>query len=115
MMVAWRKSMGVLCLVAAAADAGEMVVQGRVVRVVPIYGQDTVPTQVGDCNPARPRPDAGLVAVLSWDLRADCRVERRLVDAVQGYRVYYEWDDRLFETVTATQPRDTIPLRVRVR
>ena len=97
------------------AWAGELVVEGRVVRVVPIHGHETVATRVGDCEPERPGPDASLVTILAWDLKADCRTERRPVDVVQGYRVYYEWDDRMFETVMSEAPADTIPLRVRVR
>jgi len=95
--------------------AGEMAVEGRVVRVVPIHGQDTVVTMVGECDLTRPAAGAGLAAILAWDLQADCRAEQRAVSVVEGYRVYYEWDNRLFETVTMEEPADTIALRVRVR
>ena len=103
-----------LCVIAGWASAGEMRGEGRVVRVVPIHGQDTVATQVGECEPARPSPDAGLVAVLAWDLKAYCRTEQRTTDVVQGYRVYYEWDDHVFETVMTQRPAATIPLRIKV-
>ena len=100
---------------AGVVSAGEMVVEGRVVRVVPIHGQDTVATLVGECDPVRPAADASLSATLAWDLNAYCHTEQRPVEVVQGYRVYYEWDDRLFETVMTEEPAETIPLRVRVR
>ncbi len=104
-----------LCGLAGWAGAGEMRGEGRVVRVVPIHGQETVATRVGECEPARPAPDAGLVAVLAWDLMARCRTEQRTQDIVEGYRVYYEWDDHVFETVMTERPAATIPLRIRVR
>ena len=101
-----------LAIVAAPVVAGEMLVEGRVVRVVPIHGQDQVTSR--ECSNPRPPATAGIADVLTWDLQLDCQVRRRTVDVVEGYRVYYEWDDRLFETVLAEAPADTIMLRVRV-
>ena len=103
-----------LCVIAGWVSAGEMRGEGRVVRVVPIHGQGTVAARVGECEPARPSPDDGLVAVLAWDLNAYCRIEQRAADVVQGYRVYYEWEDHVFETVMTEKPADTIPLRIKV-
>lgn len=100
-------------LLAAQLNAAELIVESRVVDVVPIMVTRSVPEQVGDCNPRR--PDASdLVALLAWDLRAECRTELRKEQYVDGYRVSYEWQDRIFEQVLAERPGDTLTLRVRL-
>lgn len=95
--------------------AGEMLVQGKVVRVEPINARSQVVEYAGDCEPAKPSSDSDLVALLGWDLRVGCRATSRDVDAVEGYRVFYRWDDRVYNTVMTDRPADTIPLRVNVR
>jgi len=94
--------------------AGEIMANGKVVRVVPISAKSQVMEQAGDCEPAKPNGDASLAALLAWDLRVACRTTRREIDVVDGYRVYYEWDDRVYDTVMTRAPADTIPLRVNV-
>ena len=110
-----RTGVGLLALSAALAHAGEIRAQGKVVRVEPISSTSQVLERSGDCEPAKPASDPGLVALLVWDLRAGCRVTRRDVDVVERYRVYYEWDDRVYNTVMTERPADFIPLRVNVR
>ncbi|MDH3641636.1 MAG: hypothetical protein OES38_06040 [Gammaproteobacteria bacterium] len=93
--------------------AGEIMAHGKVVRVVPISAKSHVMERAGDCEPAKPH-DAGLAALLAWDLRVACHTIRRETEMVDGYRVYYEWDDRVYDTVMSRAPADTIPLRVSV-
>jgi hypothetical protein len=82
--------------------------------VVPINGQSHVLKRVGECDPSKP-PGSSLAELLAWDLRAGCRTVRRTVDVVEGYRVYYEWDNRVYNAVMARPPADTIPLKVNLR
>ena len=106
----------VLCmLIGVYSFAGEMIAHGKVLRVVPINAKSHVVERSGDCQPEKPSHDPGLVALLSWDLRADCRTVRREINVVEGYRVYYEWDDRVYDTVMNQRPAETIPLRVNLR
>jgi uncharacterized protein YcfJ len=117
MMVGDSIRLGVLLLGCLAANsfASEILVHGKVVRVVPINTTSRVLEHRGDCEPARPPAAAGLVSLLDWDLRASCRTISRNVDVVEGYRVYYEWDDRVYDTVMTKHPNETIPLRVNLR
>ncbi|HSG88310.1 MAG TPA: hypothetical protein VLA56_03805 [Pseudomonadales bacterium] len=91
----------------------ELLVEGRVVRVEPLTSTRQVAEQVGDCEPERPH-GGDLVALLAWDLRADCRTRTTQVQVVEGYRVYYEWEDRIHDRVMDEAPGDTLTLRVRV-
>lgn len=93
--------------------AAELIVESRVVDVVPLMATRTVSAQVGDCEPQRP-DGADLAALLAWDLRAHCRTETREQQYVDGYRVSYEWQDRIHEQVLAERPGETITLRVRL-
>ncbi|MCZ6711883.1 MAG: hypothetical protein O7B25_16075 [Gammaproteobacteria bacterium] len=102
-------------LLGAHSYAGQMIAQGKVLRVVPINARAHVIERSGDCESDKPSYERGLVALLSWDLRADCRTVRREIDVVEGYRVYYEWDDRVYDAVMSRRPADTIPLRVNLR
>lgn len=96
------------------AHAAEMLVRGKVLRVVPISARSQVVEQSGECDATKPGPSAGLVDLMTWDLRPDCRTTRSEVDVVTGYRVYYQWDGRVYNTVQRKPPADTIPLRVTV-
>ena len=94
--------------------AGEILALGKVLRVVPISTKSHVVERSGDCEPVKPARDSDLVALLEWDLRVDCRTIRREVEVVEAYRVYYEWDERVYDTVMPERPADSIPLRVTV-
>ena len=106
----------VLCaLHGAHSFAGEMIARGKVLRVEPINAKSYVDERRGDCEPEKPSHEPGLVELLWWDLRADCRTVRREIEIVEGYRVYYEWDDRVYNAVMNRRPAETIPLRVNLR
>lgn len=109
-----RISLLLLILPGAHSFAGEILVHGKVVRVVPINARSQVVEYTGDCEPLKPSGARDMVALLAWDLRIGCRAASREVDSVEGYRVYYEWDDRVYNTVMTDVPADTIPLRVSV-
>lgn len=108
-MTGWRAALIAVAGFGAAAPAAaaEMLVQGEVIDVVPVSaGAAAV---AGDCRPPRPRPEDGLVALLGWDLRADCPA------APSAYRVYYRWDGRTYSRLMSERPGETVPLRVRVQ
>lgn len=53
-----------------------------------------------------------LVELLHWDLgTGHCSIEET-TETITGYRVYYQWDDRLFSQVMAEQPGSHIQLRI---
>ena len=110
-----RMSALVLVLSGAHSYAGEMLVHGKVVRVEPINARSQVVEYAGDCEPAKPSNDTDMVALLAWDLRVGCRATSHDGEAGEGYRVFYRWDDRVYNTVMTDRPADTIPLRVNVR
>lgn len=95
------------------ALAGELLVEGPVLDVEPLLETRWHEARVGDCTPARPtRPDP--VALLAWDLRVDCRTERRAEEVTTGYRVVYEWEGRRHTRVMDAPPGETVTLRVRL-
>ena len=115
--MAWARgwAVGMLMIFSAGSAAREMRVEGEVVRVIPLNTTTVVVERDGDCAPAKPAGQADLVALLAWDLRADCFTHRREVEVEDGYRVYYRWDERVYSVVMSERPGPTIPLRVDVR
>ena len=103
-----------LALLAQSAQAGELLVQGEVLRVEPITRAHTRHEQVGDCAPTKPAAGADLVSLLRWDLRADCRTQEITDQIVSGYRVHYRWDNRRWQTVMEEHPGESIALRVQI-
>lgn len=99
--------------VAPAAEAAEMVVQGKVVEVVALGGARPGGHPDTHCQPPKPAA-GGLVELLAWDLRAQCRARPGAV-AGAGYRVYYRWDGRTYSQVMSEPPGETVSLRVRVQ
>ena len=99
---------------ASPAEAGELHVQGVVVNVEPITTTHQVTVPKSDCTVARPGPGASLSDWLEWDLDAACSNRVRQVQTVQAYRVYYEWDDRVYTRVMRERPGPTIPIQVNV-
>jgi len=96
----------VLC---GAASAAELEVNAPVVSVEPI----AAPTRtVVDC-PEHPATGS-LGATLRWDLGLTCSRRQAKSDGVQGYRVFYRWDDRIRSLVMPTDPGATVALRVRI-
>lgn len=105
-----------LALLGPAAQAGEVYVQGRVLDVAPVYATRTVAMPPADCpGTPQPPPDAGLVALLRWDLDTGCAAVTRTEQTVTGYRVRYEWDDRIYSRIMPEPPGETVKLRLRVR
>ena len=98
----------VLC--STAAVAGEMTVQARVVSVEPLR-EAVVREEV--CAP-RPSGNASLAGLLAWDLGLNCAQHTVGGDSITGYRVSYEWDNRIMSRVVAEAPGSSIPLRIRL-
>jgi len=98
-------------LAAEPVRAGEMLVQGDVVEVVPIM---TAAAPGTGCQPAKPPAGADLVTVLRWDLRRECGAGVPAGE-ISGYRVRYRWDGRVYSRVMAQPPGETVTLRVHVR
>ncbi len=89
-------------------------VNARVLRVEPLTEVSHTRTVDPRCLGDKPNPDAGLAATLAWDLGlGECARHERLT-SVTGYRVHYEWNDRVYSNVMDTRPADYIPIRVRV-
>lgn len=97
---------------ALAAEGGGVLVDGRVVEVAPVMSERRFSEQEGDCAPMRPAAGAGLTDLLRWDLRADCRTVWRTEEYVDGWRVWYEWEDEVYSGVFDEKPGDTISLRL---
>ena len=92
------------------AFAGSLTVQAPVVDVQPV----TEPArEVQRCD-ARPDSSSGLAATIAWDMGLNCHTERVETGRVTGYRVFYRWDDRVYNRVMAQAPGSTIPLTVRL-
>ncbi len=97
---------------ALAAEPAVLIVDGRVVNSEPVLSERRYEVEEGDCAPVRPAPGASLVDVLRWDLRADCRTVWRTEEYVDGWRVWYEWEDEVYTRVVDEQPGETVPLRL---
>ena len=66
------------------------------------------------CRGERPHRNAGLAATLAWDLGlGECALHEQIT-SVTGYRVHYEWNDRVYSDVMNDRPADYIPIRVKV-
>jgi hypothetical protein len=124
------------------ANAGEIYFdEARVLDAQPVYETRGSPVQAQECGyetTAHPgRPDslllgdvrasvspAGLVDALRTDVRARtpaepvyrCRMVTRTEskEVLVGYRVRYEYDDRVYERRMTERPGDTIRVRIRL-
>ena len=102
-----------LCAGHALADGpSQVVVEGTVVQTQPVWATRRVEEHVGDCAPERPATDASLLALLRWDLKADCRTEWREEEYVDGWRVWYAWEDEVYSRVMDERPGETVQLRL---
>ena len=102
--------LAVLLSMAPATHARELHVNAPVVNVESLTGGAT---QVEEC-PAKPANANDLMAELRWDLGLACTTRLVESDTVTGYRVYYEWDNRVHSRIMSNYPADTIALRVRL-
>ncbi len=104
-----------LCLCwagASQAKTEERVVWGEVTSVQPITEQLEFPPPAS-CRAAKPANDAGLAALLAWDLQKHC-IARRETKTL-GYRVSYRWDGRTYTQVMDEDPGRRIPLLLKIR
>ena len=99
---------GLLATLALPALAAHFYADAKVVEVVPVT-RSVAEERPSTCADTRPSREAGLGAMLQWDL---CPPELVMTEAHDGYRVYYEWDDRVYERVMRERPGKTIPVRV---
>ena len=97
---------------ASADDA--FTVNARVLRVEPLTEVSNTRTIDPRCLGEKPHPNAGLAATLAWDLGLGDCARHEQVTSVTGYRVHYEWNDRVYSNVMDTRPDDYIAIRVRV-
>ncbi len=95
-------------LVATVASADDFVGRARVVKVVTLPGEIVAIRDT--CPIVKPRPE-DLVATLRWDL---CTPPEPQLGPITRYRVYYEWDDQVYERVVDARPGPTVPVRVRL-
>ncbi len=102
---------GALLLASSAAVSGELRVHAPVVNVEPVKGPDRT---VEECEERPNAQDAGIGRTLAWDLGVTCTTHRVPSTEITGYRVYYEWDNRIYNQVMADYPGATVPLRVTV-
>ena len=92
------------------ASADQFIGQAAVVDVVPLTR--TVTDEVARvCETPRPLASDGLSAMLKWDLCPPAVLTREVPD---GYRVFYKWDNRVYDRVMARDPGESVAVRVRV-
>jgi uncharacterized protein YcfJ len=105
----------VCCLAGMAGTASgvEFIADADVLSVEPIVRYQTVTRRAEHCV-ARPQRDAGLVALLSWDLAAGECSRREQREIIEGYRVTYQWDGRRYHQTMAEHPGSTLRVAVRL-
>lgn len=91
-----------------AASAAELRVQAPVINVEPIRAPALL---IEECPEKPPR---GLAATLRWDLGLSCTTRTVPSDRIDGYRVFYRWDDRVHSQVMATRPGETVSLTLKI-
>ena len=99
-------SLAFACLFTTIASAEDFVAHARVVKVVALANETSVSQ---DACPAAKPLENDLVATLRWDL---CQAPE--AHESEGYRVYYEWDDHIYERVVSWRPDTQVPIRVRL-
>jgi len=90
------------------ANAAELTVQAEVINVEPVTA---AATQIEECPD---KPQGGLATTLRWDLGLTCTTRRVASDRIEGYRVFYRWDDRVHSRIMATPPGDHISLSLKI-
>ena len=92
-----------------AANAEEMLVRARVLRSEPILTDVTGLKGADSCQ--KPM-EKNLLNLLHWDLGTGSCLAYSSKQRIEGYRIYYEWDNQEFSFVSARQPGTHIPLKV---
>ncbi len=92
------------------AFAAEFYDRATVVSSEPlISGNGDAPC--ADTNPgSATRDGSALTAMLAWDLTS-CETDRPVID---GYRVFYEYDNQVFSTLVGEKPGLTIPIKINI-
>ena len=91
----------------------EFVTDAEVVSVEPIVRYQTIERRAEHCV-TRPHRNAGLVALISWDLAAGECARREQREIIDGYRVTYQWDGRRYHQTMAEHPGATLRIAVQV-
>ena len=91
----------------------EFEAEADVVSVEPIVRHETIVRRAKHCV-VRPHRDAGLVALLTWDLAVGACGHREQREIIEGYRVTYQWDGRRYHQTMAHDPGTTLRVAVRV-
>ena len=100
-------------MMAASVCASERTVWGKVIDVQPVTRQVEAAPDPALCNKPRPDREAGLTALLAWDLSNDCAPTTR--EAVTAYDVTYRWGNRRYKSRRKEHPGERIALRVSVQ
>jgi uncharacterized protein YcfJ len=103
-----------LSLISTGLHAAQFSAHGEVLKVIPI--KETTERRIvdGSCASKRPEYDDDLVAILRWDLRADCVVRTQVTETITAYKVFYKWDNRTYDVVMDRPPGKTIPVSVTI-
>ena len=108
----WALGMVALTL-AGVGNTAEFTAEAEVVSAEPIVRYRAEVRRAESCID-RPARDQGLAALLRWDLAAGTCRERERYESVDGYRVTYRWNGRLYEQTLAEDPGATLPVSIRV-
>ena len=100
-------------LLSGTIKAAEFYDQAEVVRFEAITRLDHTRSVVPDCVVEKPNTNQ-LMEILHWDLGMSRCIQTATDKIITGYRVFYEWDDQVFNQVTKLIPGQTIPVHIRV-
>lgn len=106
----------VLCSVLAWATpalAAEFAAEAEVISAEPIVRLQTSVGRAPSCID-RPAPTLGLTALLAWDLAAGGCRRQDAREIVEGYRVTYRWDGRVYQQTLPEDPGPTLPVAVQI-
>jgi uncharacterized protein YcfJ len=109
-------ALGLLALTLGAngrANGAEFTAEADVVSVEPIVNYRSSIRRADSCID-RPNPAQGLTALLQWDLATGTCRQLDRHEAVEGYRVTYRWNGRLYEQRLDEDPGATLPVSIRV-
>lgn len=109
-MMSYRKHIAAMLGISlsGAVAAAELQVEAPVVNVEAIRAPALL---LRDCPE---KPQRGLAATLRWDLELSCTTREVPSDRIDGYRVFYRWDDRVHSQVMATRPGATVSLTLKI-
>ncbi|MDZ7684840.1 MAG: hypothetical protein U5O39_07375 [Gammaproteobacteria bacterium] len=91
-------------------SAAEFYTHAQVIRTEPIEAD----SETVICRTGSPRAD-DLIATLAWDLCTGDFASIETTTRINGYRVYYKWNDREMSRVVDAPPGPRLPIRVRLQ